>query len=43
MKLQKLKQKNLLIKVDQAAKLKEVKGLVINPGKTGLDINPYLY
>lgn len=34
MKIQKLKQKNLLIKVDQASKIKEVKGLIINPGKT---------
>ena len=34
MKLQKLKQKNLLIKIEQVAKTQEVKGLIINPGKT---------
>ena len=34
MKLQKLKQKNLLIKIEQASKTKEVKGIVIKPGKT---------
>ena len=34
MKIHKLKQKNLLIKIEQASKTKEVKGIVIKPGKT---------